>query len=77
MSQAPINQDPLVARVAALEGRLAGVEKRLDDVVGGLRDVRSEMTVLRSEMATKAELRVWGSIIMLALAGLFTAVLTR
>jgi len=53
--------DPLSEAIGEIRGRLTAVEKALEKL---------DMT-----KATTSELRVWGTLILLAIGGLFSAVL--
>jgi hypothetical protein len=63
--------DPFSLALGRIEGRLDGIEKRLDGF-----DKRFEGIDTRfNAMATKAELRSWATVILLAIGALFAAVL--
>jgi hypothetical protein len=56
--------DPFSLALGRIEGRLDGIEKRLDGF-----EKRFDA------MATRAELRAWATVILLAIGALFAAVL--
>lgn len=63
--------DPFSLAVGRMEGHLEGIQKRLDGFEKRFDGIERRL----DDMATRAELRAYMTVILLALAGLFAAVL--